>query len=129
MTPLVAVIIAVVGFGISTAATLCAVALIIRVLNAIEILVKGLAMTSQGVTELLHAIGELEDSLKVPETRNYIVIDGSRKAVLGTFAGHVDSDGIPVPHQAYGLVEHSGSRVTILVIKRGLGGPLEGLEQ
>ena len=129
MTPLVAVIIAVVGFGISTAVTLCAVALIIRVLNAIEILVRGLAMTSQGVTELLHAMGDLEDSMKAPDPRNYIIIDGSRKAILGTFAGHVNADGVPLPQKPYDLTGNCGDPVTILVIKRGLGGIMGGLEE
>lgn len=129
MSTTVAVILACLGFGVVTAVTLCGVAVTLKVLVIVEQVVKGIMATSQGVTEMLHAIGDLEDSLKAPKTRNYIIVDGSRKAILGTFAGHVGNDGIPVPHQPYDLEGDAGARITILVIKRGLGGVLEGLEQ
>lgn len=128
MSTTVAVILACVGFGVVTAVTLCGVAATLKVLAVVEQVVKGVMATSQGVTEMLHAIGELEDRLKAPATRNYFIMDGSRKAILGTFMGHVNSDGDPVPSQPYKLTDNRGDPVTILIIKRGLGGVMGGVE-
>ena len=128
MTPLVAVIVAVVGFGISILVALVTVALTLWVIRQVGQLARGIAITANGMNEMLIAIGELEDHLKTPATQNYFIIDGSRRAILGTFTGHVNSDGDPVPRQPYKLTDNRGDPVTILIIKRGLGGVMEGVE-